>query len=189
MNRTRLARAAASIVLASAVLLGTAGCVFINPIATLEEYDPSDGINNSVGAVDLRNVILFVDEETGAGSLMVTLVNNGDSDATVSFQFVSEGDEVTVTQRVGARSVVEIGTSEDGEQILILGADTRAGALFPVYVQSGSNPGVQLLVPVLAPTGAYEGLGPVIPEPEPTPTPTPATVEPEPTEEPAPTEG
>lgn len=184
MTRTRLARAAASIALASAVLLGTAGCVFMNPIATLEEYDPSDGINNSVGAVDLRNVILFVDEETGAGSLMVTLVNNSADDATVSFQFLSEGDEVTVAQKVPGRTVVELGTTPDGTQLLILGVDTRAGALFPVYVQSGSNPGVQLLVPVLAPTGAYEGLGPVIPEPEPTPTPTPAVVE-----EPAPAEG
>ena len=184
MTRTRLARAAASIALASAVLLGTSACVFMNPIATLEEYDPSDGINNSVGAVDLRNVILFVDEETGAGSLMVTLVNNGADDATVSFQFISEGDEVTVTQKVPGRSVVELGTAPDGEQLLILGVDTRAGALFPVYVQSGSTPGVQLLVPVLAPTGTYDGLGPVIPEPEPTPTPTPAVAE-----EPAPTEG
>lgn len=184
MTRTRLARAAASIALASAVLLGTSACVFMNPIATLEEYDPSDGINNSVGAVDLRNVILFVDEETGAGSLMVTLVNNSVATATVSFQFVSEGTEVTVQQEVPPRTVVELGTTPDRTQLLILGVDTRAGALFPVYVQSGSNPGVQLLVPVLAPTGAYEGLGPVIPEPEPTPTPTPAVVE-----EPAPAEG
>lgn len=186
MTRTRLARAAASIALASAVLLGTAGCVFMNPIATLEEYDPSDGINNSVGAVDLRNVILFVDEETGAGSLMVTLVNNSADDATVSFQFLSEGDEVTVAQKVPGRTVVELGTSADGTQLLILGVDTSAGALYPVYVQSGSNPGVQLLVPVLTATGDYEGLGPVIPEPEPTPTPTPT---PAATEEPAPTEG
>ena len=183
INRTRLTRAIASIAIASGVLLGTSACVFMTPIATLEEYDPSDGINATVGDVDLRNVIVFVDEETGAASLMVTLVNNGTDDVTLSMQFESEGHEVTVNQSIGGFSVLSFGTTPDEEQILILEADTRPGALFPVYVQYGDNPGQQLTVPVLSATGDYEGLGPVIPEPEPTPTP---TATPAPEETPAP---
>lgn len=185
INRTRLTRAIASVAIASSVLLGTSACVFFTPTATLEEYDPSDGINATVGSVDLRNVILFVDEETGAASLMVTLVNNGDDDVTLSMQFEAEGDTATVAPKIGGREVLRIGTTPDEEQILILGAGTRPGALFPVYVQYGDTPGQQLMVPVLTATGVYEGLGPVIPEPEPTATPTLAAT-PEPTETPAP---
>ena len=183
INRTRLTRAIASIALASGVLLGTSACVFMTPIATLEEYDPSDGINATVGTVDLRNVIVFVDEETGAASLMVTLVNTGDKEAQLSLQFASGGDDVTVVAPVGGLQVLSFGTTPDEEQILILDAGTRPGALFPVYVQYGANQGQQLTVPVLSATGVYEGLGPVIPEPEPTPTP---TATPAPEETPAP---
>lgn len=177
ITRTRLTRAAASIAVASGVLLGTAGCVFITPIATLQQYDPSDGINVSIGDIDLRNAIVFLDDETGAASLMITIINNSDSAAAVNLQFESEGETVTLTQQVGGREVVAFGTTPDGEQILILEADARAGGLFSVYVQHGTLPGQELLVPVLPPTGDYEGLGPVIPEPEPTPTPTPVPAE------------
>lgn len=159
-TRTRLTRAAASIVVASAIALGTSSCVFINPIATLEEYDPSDGINATVGSVDLRNVILFFDEESGTGSLMVTFVNNGENRVGVSLGFVSGGEDVKVITPVGGGDVVEIGTVPGGEQLLIPQADTRLGALFPVYVQYGNNPGQQLLVPVLEGSGTYDGLGP-----------------------------
>ena len=84
INRSVLARSAASIILAGAVLIGTSGCVFITKQATLIQYDPSDGIGASVGNVEVRNALGIAGEDGDAISLMITLINTGDRAAGAS---------------------------------------------------------------------------------------------------------
>ena len=55
------ARVAASIVLALAVAVGTAGCGFIAPQATTKHYDASDGVSGNVGQIDVRNAFIVTD--------------------------------------------------------------------------------------------------------------------------------
>lgn len=172
ITRTVFARGAASLILAGALALGTSGCVFITPAATLIPYSPSDGIGASVGDIDLRNVVGIINESGDAISLMVTLVNNSSTDATVSMQFESGGEKTTIEAPISGRTTVSFGTVPDGEQIVILDPSVPAGALLPVYVQYGNNEGKELLVPVLEAIGDYAELGPV-PAPTATPTPTP----------------
>ncbi|MBH0029290.1 hypothetical protein I6F53_20320, partial [Pseudoalteromonas sp. SWN29] len=55
--------------------MGTAGCSFITPTATLNQYDPSDGIGADVGDVKVRNVLAISNDDNSAVSLMITVVN------------------------------------------------------------------------------------------------------------------
>jgi len=161
ITRNPLARAAAAVVLAGALLVGTAGCTFISRQATLIQYDPSDGVGADIGNVRLLNVIGIVNEDGHAISLLLTMVNSGTKIANVGLQFESGGEKITVTKSVRAGETVTYGTTpDDPNQIVILNPDIPAGALLPVYVQYGDNPGVQMLVPVLEATGPYEKLAP-----------------------------
>ncbi len=158
-------------VLAGALLVGTAGCTFVSKQATLIQYDPSDGIGATVGDVKLSNVIALASHDGKAFSLLVTFFNSGLAPATVTLQFESGGEKTTVTELLGARQTLSFGNKVGEPQIIILNPGVKTGALFPVYVQTGAVPGQQLLVPVLpADAPPYDALKPpeVLRKPVPT---------------------
>jgi len=169
------ARIAASVVLAAALMLGTAGCSFFAPQATLKQYDPSDGVGTTVGTIEVRNALVITggDETEGEASLLLNLINTGDSNVRLLVQYENEDGKFDTTVRVPAGEVVSFG-AKDQEQFVLRGIDTRAGDLFDIWVQYGDETGKKLLVPVL--DGAYleySDLGPT-PTPTPTATPTPS---------------
>lgn len=158
--RSAAVRTAGSLVLAGALLLGTAGCTFVSSQATLIEYDPSDGINANVGTVQIRNIVAITNEEGDALSLLVTFINSGDRSANVDLQFETAGERLTVTKPIGGGDVVSYGNEVGQEQIIVLEPGVEAGSLFPVYVQYGDEEGEELLVPVLTAAGPYAELAP-----------------------------
>ena len=160
ITRTPVARAAASVTLAGAIVLGISGCTFLTPQATLIQYDPGDGIGATVGNVDVRNALGIAGEDGKAISVMITLINSGDRAAGVRLQYESGGEQLTTLTRVAPGATVSFGTEPGGQQLVILNPDVAAGDLLPVYVQYGSNEGVQMLLPVLEATGIYEDLAP-----------------------------
>lgn len=157
--RTSAARAAASIILAGALLVGTAGCTFITPQATLEKYDPGDGVGVDVGNVQVRNAVAVLGEDGHALSLIVSIVNSGSRSANVDLQYQSSGEKTTITKAVNANDVAAFGNTDE-KQIVILNPDVKAGALYPVFVQYGDNEGKVMLVPVFDGTGIYKDLTP-----------------------------
>lgn len=160
ITRTSFARAAASIVIASALLAGTAGCTFITPQATLIQYNPGNGVAGRVGSVEVRNVVAVTADEGKTVSLLITLINSGQKDALVTLQFESDNKTRTDVKPIEPGASISFGN--DGEnQIVIPDPGVEPGALMPVYVQYGDNVGTQLMVPVLAADGFYEGLAPV----------------------------
>jgi hypothetical protein len=157
MPRTAVRMAA--IALAAGIGLGTAGCTFLTPIATLNQYNPSDGINVTIGSLDVRNAVAIINTDGHAINLALTLVNTGGS-KTVTIQYESGGEKTDKTVALATGKVKQFGTEEQG-QIIILSPGVKAGELLPVYIQYGDEPGKQLLVPVLDGTQAeYEGLVP-----------------------------
>jgi hypothetical protein len=172
-------RTGASIIAASALAMGLAGCSLFASPQTQFPYDPSDGVRVTVGDVRLLNVIVFT-EDGEDGNLVATAVNSGDSDIDLRLQYVSGGDKVDVEVTVPGGETVGFGSGEAG-QLLLPEIDAKPGDLLRLYVQYGDTPGKQIDVPVLdASLSEYDGLLP-------TPTPTPiVTVTPEPTETPAP---
>lgn len=154
-------RAIAAIALVAGIGLGTTGCTFLTPIATLNQYNPSDGVNASVGNIDIRNAVGIINKDGHAISLLITLVNTGTAGgAKVNLQYESSGTKVTITKSVGAGEAAQFG-AEGQDTIIILNPSVKAGELLPVYVQYGDEPGKQLLIPVLDGSQAeYEGLVP-----------------------------
>ena len=149
--RTRAARAAASALIAGALLVGTAGCSFITPTATLNRYDPSDGIGAEVGDVKVRNVLAISNDDQSAVSLMVTVINTSSSSGSLRMQYESaDGERIDISKPVSSNEVKHYGTTVDGDMIVIDDADIRAGQLFPIYFQFGNQSGEELLVPVIS---------------------------------------
>jgi hypothetical protein len=149
----------AAIALAAGIGLGTAGCSFLTPIATLNQYNPSDGVNATIGSLDVRNAVAIINTDGHAINLMLTLVNTAGG-KTVMLQYESGGEKAETKVLLKSGEVKQFGTEEQG-QIIILSPGVKAGELLPVYVQYGSEPGKQLMVPVLDGTQAeYEGLVP-----------------------------
>ena len=170
------ARRAASIVLTVSVLLGTAGCTLSAIQGTQVHYEPSDGTAANVGDLKLRNVI-GLSENGDDISLLMTIVNDGDSDVNVSLQYTdTSGEKVTIILGVEADSSVHFGGGGDKGVAILRNAGATVGGLFAVFVQYGDETGKQLQVPILdGSTAAYADL---LPGPEPTftaePSPTPA---------------
>lgn len=139
------ARIAASIVLVVGVMLSASACGFVTPVATGEDYAPSDGVSVTVGNVKVLNA-LILSEDGDEGNLVASIVNNGSERVSVAFQFESDSGKVTTTVSVGAKSTKSIGTDST---FLLEGMNTQPGALLPVFVQHGDETGKQALVPVL----------------------------------------
>jgi hypothetical protein len=74
-------------------------------------------------------------------------VNNGSKPHRVEVQHGTE-KKVDEFVTVEPGQVKEIG-ADNKRQVQLTGMDTKAGALYPVYFQYGSETGLRLLVPVL----------------------------------------
>jgi hypothetical protein len=150
---------------------GTAGCAFITPQATTKIVEASDGVNENLGAVAVRNATLISNDEGTLASLLVSFVNTGDSTEQLLVQYEDGATGERVNQKVsveGDGAITSFG-AEGGEQILLENVSVP-GSLFPVYFQYGDEEGKQVLVPVLNTSlPEYDGLAP-------TPTPTPTVV-------------
>jgi len=166
------ARIAATVVVAASLLLSTAGCSFFAPQATLKRYDPSDGVGATVGQVKVRNALLLT-KDGQVASFLVNLVNDGEKTVNVLIQYngtTASGTSGKVDTRVqlDAGEVKTFGSSET-RQLIFTGIDSKAGSLFPVFVQYGTQTGEQLLVPVL--DGSLSEYSMLLPTPLPTTTP------------------
>ncbi len=141
------ARVLVSVVLAAGVLLGTSGCNLLAPQSTTKHYDASDGVSGNVGDIAVRNAIVLSEDGT-TGSLLVTVVNTGDSAHSLNVQFAGATGKVNQSVTVKAGSTTAFGT--EGAPLIPMDAiSAQPGSLFPVFFQYGDQTGVELLVPVL----------------------------------------
>ena len=164
------ARIAASVALAATLALGVSGCTFISPQSTLKAYDPSDGVDTTVANLDVRNALLLSNNGQEA-SFVVSFINNGDEPIDFTVQYTGTKGKVTSHFEVDGNDVKSFGDTEE-KQLVFQNIDTKAGALFPVFVTYGSHTGHEMLVPVLNTTWSqYKKLAPTkSPTPKPLPT-------------------
>lgn len=166
--RARFAIAAA---LAVGLSLGTAGCTFFAPQATLIHYDPSDGIGVTIGAVDFRN--MFVVSNGTDANLVGAVINNTDSPQTVNFQYTdrSGASPVLTTNPIELPANTTLSFGNPGQsQLVFRGANAKPGSLMSVYIQYGSETGKTARLPVL--DNSIAPYGDLTPSPTPTPIPT-----------------
>jgi hypothetical protein len=138
----------APLVLAAAVITGTTGCTLSAEIATMKEYDPSDGVGADIGDLALRNILL-ISNDAGEANLVMTVVNTSGENITLNVQF--DRGSARVTESLNLPAVPErtrIG-DDPSAGILMSGPELIVGGLFPVYFEYGSVPGELVFVPVL----------------------------------------
>jgi hypothetical protein len=160
------ARGAALALLAAGVLVGTSACTYMTPQATLTITNIAEGVNATVGAIDVRNaVVLSADGETG--SFLVNLLNTSDTGVSVRVQY-QDADDAKVTEQVFVNpgEVTSLGGAGN-QQLVFTNIDTAAGDLFPVFIQYDNEPGAQLQVPVLDESLDY--FAGLLPSPSPSP--------------------
>jgi hypothetical protein len=167
-------RIAAVAVLAVGLALGTAGCTFSTPQATLIKYNPSDGVSANVGKIQIRNAFVIAPHGKSA-NLIAVFINTSTTAENVHLQYESHAGGTaarkTIVIHMDGGQVISFG-NPGVPQLVFEDADVPAGALIKVFVQYGSVSGQNVLMPVLNGTQSYyKGLGPSA-----TPTPTPSDI-------------
>jgi len=134
--------------LALAVVAGSTGCTLSAEIATMKDYDPSDGVGVTMGDLALRNILLITNDE-GTANLVMTVVNSGGTDQTLNVQFENGTERTTASLDIpGAPARTRVG-DDPAEGILVQGEQIVNGGLFPLYFEYGDVPGELVFVPVL----------------------------------------
>ena len=138
----------APLALAFSVVLGATGCTLNSEIATMKDYDPSDGVGTEVGDLALRNIMLITNDQ-GEANLVMTVVNTGGEDVNLLVQYTDGSQKTTETIRVpGLPTLTRFG-DDPAEGVVFSGGDVVPGGLAPIYFQYDNNPGELVLVPVL----------------------------------------
>lgn len=165
-------RVAASVAIAGLIVLGASGCEFITPQDTTKITQVADGMNATVGSIDIRDALMFTTNGTEA-SLVTSLVNSSSSPQKVSLQYTSASGPTTQQITVPANGLLAV--RPGGEQSVTLSnIAAKPGSLFPVYFTVGGT-GTTVRIPVLdASLPGYQTLTPT-PTPVAVPTSTPAS--------------
>ncbi|MBC7291329.1 MAG: hypothetical protein H5T83_08350 [Actinotalea sp.] len=140
-----LPRRAASVAAALAASALLAGCSATNPITTLLDYDPSDGVSQVVGDLRAGNLIVLTAEEGGPGTIVGFVTNRGSQDASVVLEVAGEqGDAIEVP----AGGTVLLGPQ--GDETLDVGAvPAPPGSKIEVTLRSDVAGSATVEIPVM----------------------------------------
>ena len=151
-------RLIASLVVGTALVLGTSGCSLISAHATTIGYSPAEGTNvpDESGPLLVRNTMIVANEDGTEGNFLAAIINETADTYVLNIDFA---DGVTEQVIVPAGTVKSLG--ENAEPILIRELDTDPGAMISASFQSGDGVTSVISVPVLS--GELEYLAPFVP--------------------------
>lgn len=138
----------APLALALSVAVGATGCTLTAEIATMKEYDPSDGVGTEVGELALRNILLITNDE-GDANLVMTVVNSGGDDVQLTIQHTEGSNRKNTTLEIAAAPALTRVGDDPSAGVILSGNEIQAGGLVPVYFQYANFPGELVMVPVL----------------------------------------
>ena len=138
----------APLALAAAVITGTTGCTLSAEIATMKDYDPSDGVGTDIGDLALRNILLIANDR-GEANLVMTVVNPSGETVALNVQFEQGSERTTETLTIPGDPVRSRFGDEPSESLIVSGSNLTLGGLFPMYFEYGAFPGELVFVPVL----------------------------------------
>ena len=109
----KLRQRAAVALVTAATTVGVAGCSAFSPAVVLRPYDASDGRNDRVAGVEIRNALVVSPGLDEPGVVSVTLVNSSAEDASVTVSAdVDAGEAPAQTYFVPAGELVQIGATQ-----------------------------------------------------------------------------
>lgn len=143
-------RIAASVAIATTLAVGVSACGFFVEQATEIHYAGGNGASGSTGDIDIRNTVLISDNGVD-GNLLVSFVNGGDADQDVTIQYSdAQGTKVDLVAQLAVTDQPQNFGQDPDTMITVADVDAAPGTLFPIFFQSGTAEGVELLVPVLS---------------------------------------
>ena len=125
----------------AAGLLTATGCGYVSPQATAEEYAPADGIEQTLGDVKVRNLLIVAESEDSEGRVLGTVINDGDQDATLTLD--AEGSTARIP--VAAHESVVL---EKSKPVILDRAGAIPGLLVSTKLQADGQ-AASASVPVL----------------------------------------
>ncbi len=160
-----VSRKVKSLALAGLLSLTLSGCSLIAPVATSEPYSASDGVNQNVADVKVRNLMLIGAETGDPLNVVFTAVNEGSEPQTLHFNFVADnGSEAAVDFILppGMSSYGDPAQHNHGAehnhnsdhreakniQLVDLGAQ-QIGSTVKTYLHAGNSNPQEISVPVL----------------------------------------
>ena len=146
---TRAASVLRATALAATGLL-VSGCATFSPVQTEYDYPAADGVRLSIDGLELRNLAVVAAEPEGPGVVIGQAVNS--SAAAVDVAFSLEGSPAP------AQTTVPAGSGDALPEVQLESVPAAPGDTVELTVttpEAGQN---VVRVPVLAPTGYYEGL-------------------------------
>lgn len=138
----------AAVGIAASLLLGTSACGAITPIASLESYAPSDGVEASFANIKVRNFMYLSDGE-GNGALFGSVVNSGLASATLKIQYTDAETGEKRDEQLSLLAGQKRDIGFNGNTPLAIKLAGKPGQTTEVWVAEGSEAGVALDVPVL----------------------------------------
>jgi hypothetical protein len=138
----------ATVAVAASLLLGTAGCTFMSPIASRIDYAPSDGVQVAFENVDARNFI-YLSDGNGHAALFGSLVNKGLDSTSVKLQYT---DAATSEKKEAFYTLLpaqKLDFGYNGGAALDFNLGGKPGQTVTVFVSAGTETGKALNVPVL----------------------------------------
>jgi hypothetical protein len=137
-----------TVAIAASLLLGTAGCTFMNPIASRIDYAPSDGTQVSFDSVAARN-FMYLSDGNGHAALFGSLVNRSINSTSVKLQYTdaTSGEKKETFYTLLPYQKLDFGYN--GATPLNFNLGGKPGQTVTVYVVAGSETGQAMNVPVL----------------------------------------
>jgi hypothetical protein len=141
-------RKIAAVGLAAGLLIGTSACGAVTPIATLQEYAPSDGVQADFTDVKLRNFMYLTDNE-GHAALFGSIVNSGVQKADVKLQYTDANSSETKDVVVSVLAGQKLDIGYNGNAPLNIALAGKAGEAVTIYASTGNETAATLDVPIL----------------------------------------
>jgi hypothetical protein len=120
-----------------------AGCSATNPDTTTRDYAASDGVDLTLGDLDLGNLLVLAAEEGAPGTLLGSVTNTGSDATTVQIGLADDATSV----EVGPGETVLLGP--DQEAVDLAAVPVAPGALVDLAVGSEVDGTTTVRVPVL----------------------------------------
>lgn len=144
MNRARRAKLALT---AGALGIGllTAGCGYITPQQTNQQYSASDGIVADLGPLQLRNILIVSSGKDQPGRVIGAVYNSSSQDVTLKLNG-AEGSQTEVPVKANSYTLL----NETSDEAILSTTGDIPGSLVDVKIsESGTNVSNTVKVPVL----------------------------------------
>jgi hypothetical protein len=133
--------------------LALSACQTQSPVQTDVPYVAADGVPVSLGAVQLRDLVVISSGKDKPGVLSASMSNTSDTKQNVAFALPNSTPVFTTAPPHSQQRL------SDGSQLQLPSVPVPPGGVVTLTVQSPNAPTAVVYVPVLPPNGYYATLG------------------------------